>query len=68
MRLAALELLDAKREHQGVALAARGQATVEVQVDDAIRALAIVHTAIESDRQGGKAVEVKPFLDAVGVA
>lgn len=46
-------------------LAARGQATVEVGVDDAIRALAIVHTAIESDRQNGKAVEVKPFLDAV---
>lgn len=49
------------------ALAARGQATVEVQADDAIRALAIVHTAIESNRLGGKAVEVKPFLDAVGV-
>ena len=49
------------------ALAARGEATVEVQVDDAIRALAIVHTAIESNRQGGKAVEVKPFLDSVGV-
>ena len=50
------------------ALAARGEATVEVQVDDAIRALAIVHTAIESNRLGGQAVEVKPFLDAVGVA
>lgn len=48
-------------------LAARGEATVEVQVDDAIRALAIVHTAIESDRQSGRAVEVKPFLDAVGL-
>lgn len=50
------------------ALAARGQATVEVQADDAIRALAIVHTAIESNRLGGKAVEVKPFLESVGVA
>jgi predicted dehydrogenase len=50
------------------ALAARGQATVEVQVDDAIRALAVVHTAIESNRLDGKAVEVKPFLDAVGVS
>jgi predicted dehydrogenase len=49
------------------ALAARGEATVEVQVDDAIRALAIVHTAIESDRLNGKAVEVQPFLDHVGV-
>lgn len=50
------------------ALAARGEATVEVQVDDAIRALAIVHTAIESNRLNGKAVEVKPFLDSVGVS
>ncbi|MFV2001225.1 MAG: Gfo/Idh/MocA family protein [Acidimicrobiia bacterium] len=50
------------------ALATRGQATVEVQVDDAIRALAIVHTAIESNRLGGKAVEVKPFLAEIGVA
>jgi predicted dehydrogenase len=49
-------------------LAARGEATVEVQVDDAIRALAIVHTAIESNAQGGRAIEVKPFLDAIGVA
>jgi predicted dehydrogenase len=49
------------------ALAARGQDTVEVQVDDAIRALVVVHAAIESNSQGGKAVEVGPFLDAVGV-
>jgi predicted dehydrogenase len=48
-------------------LAARGQATVEVQVDDAIRALSIVHAAIESDRQNGKAIEVKPFLAEVGI-
>jgi UDP-N-acetyl-2-amino-2-deoxyglucuronate dehydrogenase len=49
------------------ALAARGEAEVEVTAEDAIRALAIVHTAIESNRLGGKAVEVKPFLEAVGV-
>ncbi|NNC39082.1 MAG: Gfo/Idh/MocA family oxidoreductase [Acidimicrobiia bacterium] len=48
-------------------LAARGQATVEVQVDDAIRALAVVHTAIESNRRSGRAVEVGPFLEEVGV-
>ena len=48
-------------------LAARDQATVEVQVDDAIRALSIVHAAIESDRQNGKAIEVKPFLAEVGI-
>jgi predicted dehydrogenase len=47
--------------------AIRGDATVEVTADDAIRALAIVHTAIESSRQKGKAVEVKPYLDAIGV-
>ncbi len=50
------------------ALAARGRAEIEVGVDDAIRALAIVHTAIESNRLGGKRVEVGPFLDAVGVS
>jgi predicted dehydrogenase len=49
------------------AFAARGEATVEVQVDDAIRALAVVHAALESNRLGGKTVEVKAFLDAVGV-
>lgn len=49
------------------ALAARGQAQVEVGADEAIRALAVIHTAIESSLRGGKAVEVKPFLDAVGV-
>ncbi|MDH3499908.1 MAG: Gfo/Idh/MocA family oxidoreductase [Acidimicrobiia bacterium] len=47
--------------------AIRGEGEVEVGADDAIRALAVVHTAIESDRNGGRAVEVKPFLDAVGV-
>lgn len=47
------------------ARAARGQAEVEVQVDDAIRALAVVHTAIESNRLNGRAVEVKPFLDSL---
>jgi predicted dehydrogenase len=50
------------------ALAIRGEARIEVGVNDAIRALAIVHTAIESNNQNGKAVEVKPFLDAVGVS
>lgn len=47
------------------AMAAIGRATVEVQVDDAIRALAIVHTAIESDRRGGAAVDVSNYLDAI---
>ena len=49
-------------------LAIRGEATIEVLVDDAIRALAIVHTAIESSRLGGRHVEVAPYLDAVGAS
>lgn len=57
-----------KEQLEEFALAARGLATVEVQADDAIRALAVVHTAIESNRLNGKAVEVKPFLEAVGVS
>lgn len=57
-----------KEQLEEFALAARGRATVEVQADDAIRALAVVHTAIESNRLNGKAVEVKPFLEAVGVS
>ena len=48
------------------ALATRGQAEIEVGVDEAIRALAVVHTAIESNRLGGRQVEVAPFLDAIG--
>jgi predicted dehydrogenase len=50
------------------ALAIRGHATVEVGITEAIRALAIVHTAIESNRLDGKAVEVKPYLDSLGVS
>ena len=50
------------------ALAAIGTGTAEVQVDDAIRALAIVHTAIESDRRGGAAVDVASYLESVGVS
>ncbi len=49
-------------------LAIRGQAEIEVDADAAIRALAVVHSAIESNHQGGRSIEVKPFLDAVGVA
>lgn len=48
-------------------LAARGEATVEVQVDDAIRALAIVHAAIESNEKNGAAVEVKSLLAEAGI-
>lgn len=48
-------------------MACRGEATVEVGVDDAIRALAVVHCAIESNAQGGRAVDVKPFLEGFGI-
>ena len=48
--------------------AARGETTIEVDADAAIRALAIVHAAIASNDQGGRAVEVRPLLESVGVA
>ena len=49
------------------AMACRGEASVEVGVDDAIRALSVVHCAIESNAQGGKAIEVKPYLAEFGI-
>jgi predicted dehydrogenase len=50
------------------ALAIRGEATVEVDVDSAIRALAIVRASLESSAQNGAAVEIRPLLDSLGVA
>lgn len=50
------------------ALAIRGEAQVEVGIDEAIRALAIVRAALESSAQNGKAVEIGPLLDQIGVA
>ncbi len=38
------------------ALAIRGEATIEVGADEAIRALAVVHAALESSRRSGAAV------------
>lgn len=43
------------------ALAIRGQATVEVGADAAIRALAVVEAALESSRRDGRAVPVAPL-------
>ena len=63
--LPATDMFREQMEEFGLAI--RGQATVEVGIDEAIRALAIVHTAIESNRLAGKQVEVAAFLDAVGV-
>ena len=50
------------------ALAIRGKAEVEVGIDESIRALAIVRAALESSAQNGKAVEIGPLLDQIGVA
>ncbi len=48
------------------ALAIRGQAEIEVGIDEAIRALAVVRAALESSARDGAAVEVRPLLEAVG--
>ena len=50
------------------ALAIRGEATIEVGIDAAIRALAIVRAALESSQQDGRAVAIKPLLEGVGVS
>ncbi|HEX9854199.1 MAG TPA: Gfo/Idh/MocA family oxidoreductase [Acidimicrobiia bacterium] len=50
------------------ALAIRGEATVEVGADEAIRALAIVRAALESSDRNGEAVEIRPMLESVGAA
>jgi hypothetical protein len=36
---------------------------VEVGADEAIRALAVVHAALESSQRNGTAIEVAPLLD-----
>ena len=46
------------------ALAIRGQATVEVGAAEAVRALAVVHAALASSDQGGRAVEVAEIVEA----
>jgi len=50
------------------ALAIRGEAQVEVGIDEAVRALAIVRAALESSAQNGKAVEIGPLLQQIGVS
>jgi predicted dehydrogenase len=47
------------------ALAIRGEAEVEVGIDEAIRALAIVRAALESSDRNGQAVEVSPLLETL---
>ncbi|HEX2152508.1 MAG TPA: Gfo/Idh/MocA family oxidoreductase [Acidimicrobiia bacterium] len=48
------------------ALAIRGEANIEVGALEAIRALAIVHAALESSRRNGQAVEVAPMVEMAG--
>ncbi|MGH9245245.1 MAG: Gfo/Idh/MocA family protein [Acidimicrobiales bacterium] len=50
------------------ALAIRGEADIEVGADEAIRALAVVHAALESSARNGQAVAVVPMLEAAGMA
>lgn len=44
------------------ALAIRGQATVEVGAEEAVRALAVVHAALASNDRGGAAVEIAELV------
>jgi UDP-N-acetyl-2-amino-2-deoxyglucuronate dehydrogenase len=46
------------------ARAIRGEATVEVGVDEAVRALAVVRAALESSARGGGSVEVDEVIEA----
>ncbi|MGH8874035.1 MAG: Gfo/Idh/MocA family protein [Acidimicrobiia bacterium] len=48
------------------ALAIRGQAVVEVGAGEAIRALAVVHGALESSARNGTAVPISPMLEQAG--
>ena len=48
------------------ALAIRGEAEIEVGASEAIRALAVVHAALESSRRNGEAVELAPMVEMAG--
>lgn len=50
------------------ALAIRGEATVEVGVQEAVRALAVVHAGIASAERDGVAVAVQETIEAAGAA
>ncbi|HEX7097627.1 MAG TPA: Gfo/Idh/MocA family oxidoreductase [Acidimicrobiia bacterium] len=50
------------------ALAIRGQAEIEVGALEAVRALAVVHAALESSRRNGQAVEVAPMVELAGAS
>jgi predicted dehydrogenase len=48
------------------ALAIRGEAEIEVGPVEAIRALAVVHAALESSERRGEAVAVAPMVERAG--
>jgi hypothetical protein len=48
------------------ALAIRGEADIEVGALEAIRALAVVHAALESSIRKGEAVAVAPMVERAG--
>jgi predicted dehydrogenase len=48
------------------ALAIRGEAEIEVGALEAIRALAVVHAALESSRRNGEAIAVQPMVEKAG--
>ncbi|MPZ51413.1 MAG: gfo/Idh/MocA family oxidoreductase [Acidimicrobiia bacterium] len=48
------------------ALAIRGEAEIEVGAEEAVRALAVVHAALESSRRNGEAVELAPMVEMSG--
>lgn len=48
------------------ALSIRGQATVEVGADEAVRALAVIYTGLASDERNGAQVEVAEIIEQAG--
>lgn len=48
------------------ALAIRGEAEIEVGAIEAIRALGVVHAALESSRRNGEAVALAPMVEMAG--
>ncbi|MFQ5967499.1 MAG: Gfo/Idh/MocA family protein [Acidimicrobiia bacterium] len=51
-----------RAELEEFALAIRGEASIEVGIDDAIRALAVVQAAVASSARNGAAIDIEPML------
>ncbi len=54
-----------REELEEFANAIRGQAEIEVGLDEAVRALAVVEAAITSSRDNGRFVEIGPLLEVM---